>query len=96
MLELLFISVYQTAAGAPADPPQQPQTEQSAEATESSEGLERIRERARRRCRVETVTGSRLGSRVCLSQAEGEALETEARDFLTDHMRIPDNGFRGN
>lgn len=91
MLELLFIGVYQVATGAPATPPQQPQTEQAAQTAEQSEGLERIRERNARRCRIQAVTGSRLGSRVCLSRAEGEALEQEARDLLQDHMRIADD-----
>jgi hypothetical protein len=90
MLELLFIALYQASSGQPAPPPAQPQAEQTSPAPAASAPTQ-TEERNRRRCRVENVTGSRLGARVCLPQAEREALTQEARDLLTDHMRIADD-----
>lgn len=94
MLELIFIALYQATTVAPAEPPEQPRTEQTAPATATSQP-DQTEERNRRRCRTESVTGSRLGARVCLSRAEREMLSQEARDLLTDHMRIADDGYRG-
>lgn len=91
MLELLFIGLYQVAAGEPATPTA-PQSQHVTQIGSNADtGVQRVRERNRRRCTVDTVTGSRLGARVCQSQAEYEALEREARDLLQDHMRIADD-----
>jgi hypothetical protein len=91
MLDLLFVALYQTVAGAPAEQPPQTEPQENVQASGEQAGLNRIRDRNTRRCRVEAVTGSRLGARVCLSQAEHEELSQEARDLLTDHMRIADD-----
>lgn len=90
MLDALFVTLMQAAMGQPAEAPQaeQPVAEQAQEATQEAPGAERVRERNRRRCRVENVTGSRLGARVCQSQSEEEMLEREGRGFLEDHMRM--------
>lgn len=88
MLPLLFIALYQVVGGAPATPPPAPTTEQTAE---EAAPADRLAERNHRRCRVQAVTGSRLGSRVCLSQAEEELLEREAQGLIQDSMRMWDN-----
>lgn len=92
MLELLFIAFYQVAAGAPADPAPPPQSQPVTQVTSSS-GTQASAEndRNRRRCRVQAVTGSRLGSQVCLSQAEEDMLAEEGRNLVNDAMRMWDN-----
>ncbi len=90
MLELVVVSLLQAAAGNPpaqtASPPQATEAAPSAAAAEQAP--QRRSERRRARCRVEVVTGSRLGSRVCNSDADMEMLERETRDFLHD-VQVP-------
>ena len=89
MLELLFIMAFQAATGDPAEPAQQPQATQEQSANQQQAAAPD--DRHVRRCRTQAVTGSRLGSRVCHSQAEDDALTEEARDMLRDSMRMWDN-----
>jgi hypothetical protein len=97
MLELIFIALYQAAAGAPAETadqstPTQPVTTIASSAqTELERSRQRVRDQHTRRCRFETTTGSRLGARVCMTQAEREQLEEAGRNLLTDSMRMWDN-----
>lgn len=88
MLELLFIAAYQATAGDPAAPTPQPPATQEQQTAEQQSAAD---ERRQRRCRIQAVTGSRLGSRVCHSQSEYESLTDEARDMLRDSMRMWDN-----
>lgn len=87
MLDALFVLLAQVAAGAPAEPaqPAARQTEQAAQETAQND------DRNHRRCRVETVTGSRMGARVCRSRAEEEAQSAEGRRVLENAMRMWDN-----
>ncbi len=34
------------------------------------------------RCRTEAIVGSRLGRRVCMTQAEEDALRQDSRDYI--------------
>jgi hypothetical protein len=92
MIELLFVAMYQAAAGEPVEAVQQQPATQEQIASEEQSAR---RERNRRRCRVDQVTGSRLGARVCNSDAEREALSQEGRDLLQDAMRMWDNQSSG-
>lgn len=92
MLDVFFIALLQAAAGPPAEPAepapveqQEPQT-QAEPAAPTSEN-----ERNRRRCRYETVTGSRMGATVCRSRTEEQELENEGRVLLRNAMRMWDN-----
>lgn len=94
MMSLIFVALMQAAAGEPAPAPQEtspaPVTEPAAPAAAPADTQERS-DRHRRRCRVQTVTGSRLGARVCLSPAEEEELERAAEEMLNDIQRLYDN-----
>ncbi len=82
MIEIIFVSLFQVAAGEPADPATNAEAT-PAQGEVSAEEAHR-RERRMRRCRRETVVGSRLPARVCNSDADMEMLEREARDFFHD------------
>lgn len=79
MLDLLFVALFQAAAGDPtAQPPAEPAPEITAtppveQAEEEDDGADQ-----RRVCRTQAYAGSRLGVRRCTSrsQAEREARET--------------------
>jgi hypothetical protein len=92
MLGALMIFVGQVAAGAPADPPAAAPPPQQQEAADDADPARANANR--RRCRTETITGSRMGARVCLSEAELAAQEREARQLLENSMRMPDNRSR--
>jgi hypothetical protein len=92
MIELIFAAmIYQATAGEPVEQQQQPPAAQEQTVEQDSAADER----QRRRCRVQAVTGSRLGARVCHSQAELDMLSREARDMLQDGMRMWDNQSSG-
>lgn len=90
MLDVLFVLLAQAAAGAPAQAPEPAPATQEATAESTAPA---VTENAnnRRRCRVENVTGSRLGSRVCMTRDEEEELEREGRFMLERSMRMFDN-----
>lgn len=96
MIEVLFVALMQAAAGPPAEVPQEPATTEqtSEESVTVDPGLARVAERNRRRCRVDNITGSRLGARVCNSDAEREGLTREARQQLENAMRMWDDQSR--
>jgi hypothetical protein len=96
MLNLIVVVLSQAAFGPPAPPPETPQTEQATPQGAATPAQQsEFEQRHTRRCRLETTTGSRLGARVCMTQAEREALETDTREFLRDHQSLQDNGYRG-
>jgi hypothetical protein len=96
MLGFIVVVLSQAALGPPAAPPEEPVAEQAtSQTTRTAEEQSEFERRHTRRCRVETTTGSRLGARVCMTQAQREELETDTREFLRDHQSIGDNGYRG-
>ncbi len=82
MLEIIFVSLLQVAAGEPAETATTPEATPAQGEVTAEEA--RRRERNMRRCRRETVVGSRLPARVCNSDADMEMLGREARDFFHD------------
>lgn len=91
MIDLIIAALFQAAAGDPAPAATEPaaQTETApAQATEITD-----RPEARRRCRSQRVTGSRIAGRVCLSDAEQEMLEQEAQGAVNRLQRPPAQQF---
>jgi hypothetical protein len=85
MIEFLFITMLQVAAGEP---------QASAPAPEAVVGEqdvpESVRERRARhqiRCRDQTVLGSRIGHRVCMSRADEEAMREETQRIADEMHR---------
>lgn len=90
MMDALFALVLQAAGGDPAEQVAAPAPAQ-AEAPAPTQTAEAQEERHRLRCRMETLTGSRMGTRVCRTQAEQDAQSSEARRLLENAMRMWDN-----
>jgi hypothetical protein len=90
MIDALFALVLQAAAGDPAEPAQTPAPAQTEE-TASAQPAQAQDERHRLRCRMETLTGSRMGTRVCRTRAEQDAQSSEGRRVLENAMRMWDN-----
>lgn len=90
MMDVLFVLLLQAAGGEPAQPAEQPAPAQ-VEETAPAQAAEPVGERQRLRCRMETLTGSRMGTRVCRTQAEQDAQSNEARRLLENSMRMWDN-----
>jgi hypothetical protein len=90
MMDVLFVLVLQAAGGEPAEPAQPPAPAQ-VEETAPAQTAESQNERHRLRCRMETLTGSRMGTRVCRTQAEQDAQSNEGRRLLENAMRMWDN-----
>lgn len=91
MVGALFVLFLQSVAGVPAAPPAAdsgPAAADSAQAagaenaTAQQQAGTAADERRRMRCRTETVLGSRLSRRVCLTQAEEDAWRQDSRDYL--------------
>ena len=77
MIELLFVAMLQSATG-------EPQTDANAvnAAVVAEPPSNSVRERRTRnlvRCRDQVVLGSRMGRRVCMSQAEEDAMREETQ-----------------
>lgn len=91
MLGVLFVSFLQAVAGAPAAPsaadgaPAVAADERPAGADnelDQEHSDDAADERRRMRCRTEAIVGSRLGRRVCMTQAEEDAWRQDTRDFI--------------
>ena len=90
MLGVLFVSFLQAVAGPPSLPPAADQgpaaaaSEQAAGGEDNSaqEAGSAPNERRRMRCRTEAIVGSRLGRRVCMTQAEEDAWRQDSRDYI--------------
>ncbi len=91
MLGVLFVSFLQAVAGAPAAPPtadEGPAVAASERPADADNEIQQERaddaadERQRMRCRTEAIVGSRLGRRVCMTQAEEDAWRQDTRDFI--------------
>jgi hypothetical protein len=96
MLDVLFVALFQAAVGPPAEPAEPGPVEQQEPQTQAEPDTPTSQnERNRRRCRYETVTGSRMGATVCLSQNEEQELENEGRVLLQNAMRMWDNQSSG-
>ena len=79
MFDLLFVALVQAAGGSATNviqvaPPAH------VRANEPDSVRER-RERHALRCRDRVVTGSRIGNRVCMSQAEEEQMQRDTQDI---------------
>jgi hypothetical protein len=84
MIDFLFIAVLQAAAG---DPQVGERGSIAAQAEDTTpESVRERRERHRLRCRDETVLGSRISQRVCMSRAQREEIERESR-AIADKMQ---------
>ena len=85
MIDLLFVALFQAAAGepqaepAPAPAPQAVQPPQAQPAQQASDALRRRRERERITCRDQAVLGSRMSNRVCMSEIDREAIQQETQ-----------------
>lgn len=91
MLGVLFVSFLQAVAGAPGTPTATDQapaatagegTPDAANEAAQEQADDASNERRRMRCRTEAVVGSRLGRRVCMTQAEEDAWRQDTRDFI--------------
>ncbi len=82
MIEFLFVAMLQAAAG-------DPQHAVTAEAAASSvpDSVRARRERHRIRCRDQVVLGSRMGHRVCMSQADEDAMREESQRIAEEMHR---------
>ncbi len=78
MIDFLFIALLQSVAGEPAQPVEQAPatTEQPAEQQQAAPAEEPPE---RTRCRTERLVGSRMGQRVCTTEAQDRALREDAR-----------------
>jgi hypothetical protein len=89
VIEFLFVALFQTVSGTPAEAVPTPaparQAGQPAPQHPVTEDEDRLI------CRNEPVIGSRFTRRVCLTKKEREMLEAEARGLLEDSMRINDS-----
>ena len=90
MIDALFVLLMQAAGGEPAEAAQQPAPAQT-ETTAPAQPAEAQDERNRLRCRMETLTGSRMGTRVCRTRAEQDRQSAEGRRLLENSMRMWDN-----
>ena len=91
MIDLVFVALFQAAAGAPqASPPQEaPQPQQAAPAAAETEP-DSVRERRERhaiRCRNRLVMGSRIQQRVCLSRAQEEEQQRITQEIAHEMHR---------
>jgi hypothetical protein len=94
MIDALFVLLLQAAGGEPAEPAQ-PAAPAQTEETAPAQAAEPQNERHRLRCRMETLTGSRMGTRVCRTRAEQDAQSAEGRRLLENSMRMWDNQSTG-
>jgi hypothetical protein len=90
MMDVMFVLLFQATGGEPAQPAEQPAPEQVEEPA-PAQTAEPEDARHRLRCRMETLTGSRMGTRVCRTRAEQDAQATEGRRLLENAMRMWDN-----
>jgi hypothetical protein len=94
MFDLLFIALFQAAAGEPA-PPQQPSSEPASAAEPAvAEAPSTTDAQQSRRCNVRQLTGTRVRSVVrCRSGSSQGQQSQDARDALHDLQRpAPTNG----
>ncbi|MGE0596938.1 MAG: hypothetical protein AB7P07_11250 [Hyphomonadaceae bacterium] len=82
MLDLIFVAVFQAAAGTP-----QPAAEAAAATAVESESVRERRERHALRCRDRTVMGTRIQQRVCMSRAQEEDMQRTSRDIAEEMHR---------
>lgn len=80
MIDLLFVTLFQAAAGAPQEPAPAATPQPEVQVTqEEPESVRRRRERQRITCETQAVLGSRMGQRVCLSEADRAAIRAETQ-----------------
>jgi hypothetical protein len=87
MIDLLFVVLFQAAAGAPQAPNDAaatgtPPTQQNAPASEQGAQPSQAQEKHQVRCRRQRVTGSRLGRVVCMTDEQREEISDESRDLV--------------
>jgi hypothetical protein len=89
MIGVLFVALFQAAAGPPAPPPAAttaPPAAAEAPATETESArearLRELRERQKLVCRYEVVLGSRVPTRRCTSKADDEAEGRDSRAWI--------------
>ncbi len=83
MFEFLFVSMLQTAAGAPLIEPAAPAEVMIEDAI--PESVLRRRDRQLLRCRDRAIPGTRIGNRVCMSNADLSRQREDTR-AMTDTM----------
>lgn len=99
MLDILFVALFQAAAGAPdAAPPasetatQQPAPEGGAQPAAQTTAANAVDAAHKRTCHRIQVTGSRLATTVCSTPHDDEQAAQEARDTLhTPMTTMPSN-----
>lgn len=83
MLDLIFVSLLQAAAGAPGTPPEAPPAEAAAPTAEAQPQAQDPADQVR--CRRTAHTGSRIAStRVCMSARQEEQLREQTRHELRE------------
>jgi hypothetical protein len=88
MIGVLFVALFQAAAGQPAPvaPPAAAPSEEAAPVNESDAArqarLQQLRDRQKLVCRYETVLGSRLPVRRCTSAADDAAAGDDSRAWI--------------
>lgn len=82
MIEFLFIAMLQGSVGDP-----QPAAAAAAAEIAAADSVRARRERHRIRCRDQVVLGSRMGHRVCMSQADEDAMREESQRIAEEMHR---------
>ena len=84
MLDLLFVALFQAAAGDPAPASEQdlPAATENVESTEAAPANEEQEPEVHRRCWTEQVTGTRFGRRVCETRDQRVERERETREMM--------------
>ncbi len=80
MIDLIFVALFQTAAGEPAQEVEQP-TEQPVAQQQSDEPAPGVH------CRMRRLVGSRIGTRVCTTEAWDRANRDDARQAVDRAQR---------
>ena len=82
MIDLLFLAVFQVAAGDPAPAPAEQTETVAAEATAPATEVQEPT--VHRRCWTEQVTGTRFGRRVCETRDQAVERERDTREMVQD------------
>jgi hypothetical protein len=81
MIDLIFVALFQAAAG-PAEPantqPEPAATQSAGQSTAQAQTEQQPHER----CRREIITGTRLTQRVCTTANQDQELADDSRDML--------------
>lgn len=81
MLDLIFVALFQAAAGPAEAPSAEPVAEQSSQTSQQAASTPAAAQQEERLiCHREPILGSRLFRRVCLTADENQQIDDETRD----------------